>query len=147
MWLDNLKELKKKTGMSAKQIADKARLPERTVARILSGETDHPRIDTIGLIADAMGATMRDIFADTNVIVATETLTELKEAAEIVEAELDEAATKNEILETKIKALEMELALLKKDLQHKDELLAVHRQYLAIINSNIKESTSTLLSE
>ena len=102
MWLDNLKELKKKTGMSTKQIADKARLPERTVARILSGETDHPRIDTIGLIADAMGATMRDIFADTNVIVATETLTEVKEVAEIVEAERDEVATKNDMLEAKV---------------------------------------------
>lgn len=138
MWLDNLKELKKKTGMSAKQIADKARLPERTVARILSGETDHPRIDTIGLIADAMGATMRDIFADTNVIVATETLTEVKEVAEIVEAERDEVATKNEMLEAKITALTMENELLKKDLLHKEELLFVHKQYLAIIKSNIR---------
>lgn len=138
MWLDNLKELKKKTGMSAKQIADKARLPERTVARILSGETDHPRIDTIGLIADAMGATMRDIFADTNVIVATETLSEVKEVAEIVEAERDEVATKNEMLEAKITALTMENELLKKDLLHKEELLFVHKQYLAIIKSNIR---------
>jgi transcriptional regulator with XRE-family HTH domain len=138
MWLDNLKELKKKTGMSAKQIADKARLPERTVARILSGETDHPRIDTIGLIADAMGATMRDIFADTNVIVATETLTEVKEVAEIVEAERDEVATKNDMLEAKVNALTMEIELLKSQLQHKDELLSVHKQYLAIIKSNIR---------
>lgn len=138
MWLDNLKELKKKTGMSAKQIADKARLPERTVARILSGETDHPRIDTIGLIADAMGATMRDIFADTNVIVATETLSEVKEVAEIVEAERDEVATKNEMLEAKITALTMENELLKKDLLHKEELLFVHKQYLAIIKSNMR---------
>lgn len=138
MWLDNLKELKKKTGMSTKQIADKARLPERTVARILSGETDHPRIDTIGLIADAMGATMRDIFADTNVIVATETLSEVKEVAEIVEAERDEVATKNEMLEAKITALTMENELLKKDLLHKEELLFVHKQYLAIIKSNIR---------
>ena len=138
MWLDNLKELKKKTGMSTKQIADKARLPERTVARILSGETDHPRIDTIGLIADAMGATMRDIFADTNVIVATETLSEVKEVAEIVEAERDEVATKNEMREAKITALTMENELLKKDLLHKEELLFVHKQYLAIIKSNIR---------
>lgn len=138
MWLDNLKELKKKTEMSTKQIADKSRLPERTVARILSGETDHPRIDTLGLIADAMGVTLRDIFADTNVIVATETLTEVKEVAEIVEAERDEVATKNEMLEAKVNALTMEIELLKSQLQHKDELLSVHKQYLAIIKSNIK---------
>lgn len=138
MWLDNLKELKKRTGMSTKQIADKSRLPERTVARIISGETDHPRIDTLGLIVDAMGATLRDIFADTNVIVATETLTEVKEVAEIVEAERDEVAIKNEMLEAKVNALTMENELLKSQLQHKDELLSVHKQYLAIIKSNIR---------
>lgn len=138
MWLENLKELKKKTGMSAKQISDKSNLPERTVARIFSGETDHPRIDTLGLIVDAMGYTLRDIFADTNVIVATETLTEVKEVAEIVEAERDEVATKNEMLEAKVNALTMENELLKSQLQHKDELLSVHKQYLAIIKSNIR---------
>ena len=138
MWLDNLKELKKKTGMSTKQIADKSRLPERTVARIISGETDHPRIDTLGLIVDAIGATLRDIFADTNVIVATETLTAVKEVAEIVEAERDEVAIKNEMLEAKVNALTMENELLKSQLQHKDELLSVHKQYLAIIKSNIR---------
>lgn len=138
MWLDNLKDLKKKTGMTTKQIADKSRLPERTVARIISGETDHPRIDTLGLIADAMGVTLRDIFADTNVIVATETLSEVKEVAEIVEAERDEVATKNEMLEAKVNALTMENELLKSQLQHKDELLSVHKQYLAIIKSNIR---------
>jgi transcriptional regulator with XRE-family HTH domain len=138
MWIDNLKELKKKTGMSVKQIADRSKLPERTVARIISGETDHPRIDTIGLIVDAMGCTLRDIFADTNVIVATETLSEVKEVAEIVEAERDEVATKNEMLEAKINALTMENELLKSQLQHKDELLSVHKQYLAIIKSNIR---------
>ena len=138
MWLENLKDLKKKTEMSAKQISDKSRLPERTVARIFSGETDHPRIDTLGLIADAMGVTLRDIFADTNVIVATETLTEVKEVAEIVEAERDEVAIKNEMLEAKVTALTMEIELLKSQLQHKDELLSVHKQYLAIIKNNIR---------
>ena len=138
MWLDNLKDFKRKAGMSTKQIADKARLPERTVARIISGETDHPRIDTLGLIADAIGVTLRDIFADTNVIVATETLTEVKEVAEIVEAERDEVATKNEVLEAKLNAMTMEIELLKSQLQHKDELLSVHKQYLAIIKSNIR---------
>lgn len=44
MWLDNLKELKKKAGMSSKQIAEKTNLPERTVTRIFAGEAEHDRI-------------------------------------------------------------------------------------------------------
>ena len=129
MWLENLKELKKRTGMSVKQIADKANLPERTVSRIVSGETDHPRIDTLGLIVDAMGGTMQEVFADTNVIVATEKLVEIKEVAEVVEAELDVIAVENDMLKAKNAALSTENELLKKELAHKEELLAVHNFY------------------
>lgn len=138
MWLENIKELKKVTGMTNKSIADKAKLPEVTVNRIFSGDTDHPRIDTLALIVEAMGGKMRDIFADTNVIVATETLAEVKESAEVVEAEKEVTDSKNAMLEAKVTALEMEIALLKKDLQHKDELLAVHNYYISL-NKNIKE--------
>jgi hypothetical protein len=65
-------------------------------------------------------------------------LVEIKEVAEVREAERDVALVQNEMLETKIKALEMELALLKKDLQHKDELLAVHNYYISLAKNNIK---------
>ena len=39
MWLDNLKDLKKEKGLSTKQLAELANLPERTVIRVLSGST------------------------------------------------------------------------------------------------------------
>lgn len=129
MWLDNLKELKQKVGMTTKQIADKANLPERTVSRIISGETDHPRIDTLGIIVDALGITMQDVFADTNVVVATETLVEVKEVAEVVEAERNLVLAELEMLRAKTTAQEAEIALLKERLQHKDELLALHNYY------------------
>ena len=129
MWLDNLKDLKKKTGMSPKQIADKTNLPERTVNRIFSGETDHPRVDTIHLIVTALGGSLNDIFADTNVVVATESLVEVKESIDVVEAEHDRILVENEMLKTKNTALTMEVELLKKELQHKEELLALHNYY------------------
>ena len=129
MWLENLKELKKASGMSTKQIAEKANLPERTVSRILAGETDHPRIDTLGLIVDAIGVTLQDVFADTNVVVATEKLVNIKEAAEVVEAERDVIAVENDMLKAKNAALTTENELLKKELAHKEELLAVHNFY------------------
>lgn len=138
MWLENLKDLKKKAGMSTKQIAEKANLPERTVSRILAGETDHPRIDTLGLIVDALGITLQDIFADTNVIVATEKLVEIKEVAEVVEAERDVIAVENDMLKAKNSALTTEIELLKKELAHKEELLALHNYYKAHIEQLIK---------
>lgn len=138
MWLDNLKELKKKTGMSVKQIADKTKLPERTVNRIFSGETAHPYADTIDLIAKAFGCELGDIFADTGVIVATEQLVEIKESVDVVEAERDLTLAENEMLKAKNAALTTEIELLKKEIQHKDELLALHNYYKSVISGMTK---------
>lgn len=132
MWLDNLKEMKKLSGLSNKQIADKTKLPERTVTRILNGETDHPRVDTLYLIAQAVGANLNDIFADTTAVVATETLVEVKEVAEVVVAERDLVQAENDALKAKNDALTLEIELLKKELLHKEELLALVNYFTKI---------------
>lgn len=129
MWLENLKELKKKTGMSSKQIAEKTRLPERTVSRIFSGETEHPYADTLDLIVKALGYDLGDIFADTGVVVATESLLEVKEIVDVTEAEKEAVRIENEMLKAKNAALTTEIELLKKELLHKEELLALHNFY------------------
>ena len=129
MWLENLKELKKKTGMSSKQIAEKTRLPERTVSPIFSGETDHPYADTLDLIVKALGYDLGDIFADTGVVVATESLLEVKEIVDVTEAEKEAVRIENEMLKAKNAALTTEIELLKKELLHKEELLALHNFY------------------
>lgn len=129
MWLDNLKELKKSTGMTSKQIAEKTKLPERTVNRILTGETDHPRVDTVHLIVTALGGSLNDIFADTNAVVATETLVAVKENAEVIEAERNLVLAELEMLRAKTIAQDAEIQLLKERIQHKDELLALHNYY------------------
>ena len=136
MWLDNLKEMKKNKGMSAKQLADKTNLPERTINRILSGETDHPRVDTVHIIVTALGGTLNDIFADTNAVVATETLVEVKETVEVIEAEKDLALAELEMLRAKTTAQEAEIALLKERLQHKEEIIALHNYYNKLIPNN-----------
>ena len=132
MWLDNLKEMKKLSGLSNKQIADQTKLPERTVTRILNGETDHPRVDTLYLIAQAVGANLNDIFADTTAVVATETLVEVKEVAEVVVAERDLVQAENDALKAKNDALTLEIELLKKELLHKEELLALVNYFTKI---------------
>lgn len=138
MWLENLKELKKKTGMSSKQIAEKTRLPERTVSRIFAGESDHPYADTLDLIVKALGYDLGDIFADTGVIVATTELVEIKESVDVVEAERDLTLVENEMLKAKNAALTTEIELLKKEIQHKDELLALHNYYKSVISGMTK---------
>ena len=139
MWLENLKELKAKTKMSSKQIADMTKLPERTVKRIFSGDTDNPYVDTLHRIVTVLGGSLDDILADTKVVVATESLVEVKESANVMEAQRDLIAVENEMLKAKVAALTAENDLLSKELRHKEELLALHSYYKTHIEQLIKE--------
>jgi transcriptional regulator with XRE-family HTH domain len=129
MWLDNLKELKKKAGMSAKQIAEKTRLPERTVSRIFSGDTDNPYVDTLHRIVTILGGSLDDILADTKAVVATESLVEVQESANVIEAQRDLIAVENDMLKDKVAALTAENELLRLKLEHKEEIIAIHNYY------------------
>lgn len=139
MWLDNLKELKKKTGMSSKQIAEMTNLPERTVNRIFSGDTDNPYVDTLHRIVTVLGGSLDDILTDSKVVVATESMVEIKETVEVISAQHDVMAVENEMLKTKVAALTTELELLKKELAHKDEIIALHNYYKTHIEQIVKK--------
>lgn len=136
MWLDNLKELKQAKGMTSKQIADATKIPESTIKRIFSGDTSDPYVTTIHRIVITLGGSLDHIFADTNAVISTETVAEVKENAEVVKAENDIIVAENEILKTKVAALTMENELLKMQLSHKDELLALHNYYNKINPNN-----------
>lgn len=115
--------------MSSKQIADKTSLPERTVVRIFSGDTDSPYADTLRRIVQALGGSLDDIFADTKVVVGEKSLATLQDDVAAVTAERDLAIAENAILKDKVNALTAENELLKMQLMHKEELLALHNYY------------------
>ena len=129
MWLDNLKELKKAKGMTSKQIADATKIPESTIKRIFSGETTDPYVTTIHRIVIVLGGSLDHILADTNAVLSTETVVELKENVNMTVAERDLILAENEMLKSKNIALTTEVELLKREIQHKDELLALHNFY------------------
>ena len=64
VFLERLRILKDKSGMTTKQIAEKCDIPESTVARIFSGKTPNPTIITVMAMTKAMGGTAADIFDD-----------------------------------------------------------------------------------
>ena len=129
MWLDNLKELKKEKGVTNKQIAEKTLLPERTVNRIFSGDTDNPYVDTLHRIVSALGGSLDDILADTKMVVGTEKLVTLQENVDVVTAERDLIVAENAILKDKVQTLTAELDLIKMQLKHKDEIISIHNYY------------------
>lgn len=129
MWLDNLKELKKNKGMTCKQLSLDTNIPESTIKRIFSGDTDNPYVDTVRRIAIALDSSLDEILAETKVVVATDDLVEIKENADVAEAERDLVMVENEMLKTKNAALTTEIELLKKEIQHKEEIIALHNYY------------------
>lgn len=136
MWLTKLKELKAAKGLSTKQIAEKTKLPERTVTRLFSGETDSPYVDTLHRIVVALGGSLDDILADANVVVSTQTLAEVQENTASIIAERDQLLEEAAILKAKLDVLTREHDFLKMKLAHKEELLAVHNHYNKIKSKN-----------
>ena len=129
MWLDNLKELKKNAKMTSKEIADATKIPESTIKRIFAGETDDPYVSTIHRIVVVLGGSLDHILADTNAVLSTDNIVNVKETVDAVEAERKLMAAENEMLKAKNAVLTTENELLKKEILHKDELLALHSYY------------------
>ena len=128
MLLENLRYFKEVSKMTYEQIAEESTTPLSTVKRIFSGDSE-PLASTLYRIAKALKVSLDDILADTNVVLSPKTLIEVKENAEVVEAERDLVLVELEMLRAKTIAQDTEIQLLKERLQHKDELLALHNFY------------------
>lgn len=131
MLLENLKELKKGSGMTYEEIAYASKTSESTVKNIFSGKCE-PLASTLYRIVKALGGSLDDILADTNIVLSPKTLIEVQENAEVVEAERDLVRAELEMLRAKTTAQEAEIMLLKERLQHKEELLAVYNYFTKI---------------
>lgn len=138
MWLDNLKELKKKTGMSSKQIAEMTNLPERTVIRIFSGDTDNPYVDTLHRIVSVLGGSLDSILTDTKAVVGNKDLTTLQDDVNRLNGEVALLQAENSVMKDKIVTLTTENDLLRMKLEHKEEIVALHNYYKSLINGLAK---------
>jgi transcriptional regulator with XRE-family HTH domain len=130
MWLDRILEAKKEKGITTKSIADSARLPEKTVARILSGKTQAPYVDTVIVLGAAVGLSPREIFSETGLVVGDQDCPGLQE--EVTRLTEENAAQAQEILALRAEVgnITAENKLLALELKHKDEILAVHDHYI-----------------
>lgn len=118
--------------MTVKQIAEKTNLPERTVSRIFSGETDNPYVDTLHRIVTVLGSSLDGIFADTKLVVGEENLAALQADIDRLTSELTLANAELAVLRDKANTLSAENEVLRLKLEHKDELLALHNYYMKI---------------
>lgn len=57
-----LKKLKDESKLTTKQISELSGIPESTISRIMSGQTDNPSFDSICAIVKAMGGSLDAVF-------------------------------------------------------------------------------------
>lgn len=138
MWLDNLKELRKSKGITTKQIADLTNLPERTVIRIFSGDTDNPYVDTLHRIVSVLGGSLDSILADTKTVVGTTDMTTLQDDVNRLNGEVTLLQAENSVMKDKIVTLTTENDLLRMKLEHKEEIIALHNYYKSLLNGLAK---------
>ena len=138
MWLDNLKEMKKAKGLSSKQIALMTNLPERTVIRIFSGDTDNPYMDTLRRIVAVLDGSLDDLFAESKTIVGTKDLATLQAEVDRLTAENSIIAAENVILKDKVVTLNAEIEILRMKLEHKEEIISLHNYYKSVISGMTK---------
>lgn len=129
MWLDKLKELKKETGMSVKQIAEAANLPERTVTRVFSGDTDNPYVDTLHRIVSVLGGSLDGILADTKAVVGNANLATLQADVDKLNGDIALLSAENSMLKDKVTNLTAENEILRMKLEHKEEIISLHNYY------------------
>lgn len=130
MWLDNLKELKKAKGMSSKQIAEAAKLPERTVSRIFSGDTPNPYADTLYHIVVVLGGSLDDLLADSKTVVGSKNLISLQEEVDRLKNENAALKDENAVLKDKVDTLKDKIDVLK------DEIISTHSYYIKLRPNN-----------
>lgn len=139
MWLENLIELKNKSGYSNRQIAEGTSEPERTIIRIFSGETKYPTISTLIPIINFLGGSFDEIFSDTKAVVGNKNLAALQEKIDVLSAEKDILVADNNILKTQVTTLTARLELSETKLMYSEKLLAVHDYYNKLNQNNTKE--------
>ena len=62
--VESLKIMKKVSGMTTKDVADKSGVPEPTLEKIFSGATTDPKVSTMRSIVNAMGFNLDDLYKE-----------------------------------------------------------------------------------
>jgi transcriptional regulator with XRE-family HTH domain len=134
MWLERIIEAKKTQSITTKAMAEKVKLPEDTIARILSGKTKDPRLETVMRLGSAVGLNAWEIFAETGTVVGDKNLAELQaelDAANVslssLRGEVDSLAKANAELATQNAELNSELKHARREIELLDEVILAYK--------------------
>ena len=125
MWIDKTKDAKQKLGISYREIANRTngKLSERDVMKMIKGDYKRPPVDDVIVLGAALNLTPTQLFEDSSLVI--ESAETANEAADLREEN---------------KQLTVEVECLKKQLEHKNELLAAKEEALEAYKIIVKKS-------
>lgn len=123
MWRDRILEAKKAKGATTKSMAAYANMTERSVSRILSGESMDPYVSNVIVLGASVGLSPLEIFAETGLVVGNQDLTALQAEVDRLSEELEALLVEVTQLRGEVASLSAERDLLRLKLEHKDELV------------------------
>ena len=135
-WLINLIELKNKTGITVKQIAEMENVAEKSVSNVFSNKSKSPSVNLIRRIIHALGGSWREIFGESDAVIGNQDFATLQSEVDRLTEEninltnsLNIATLELNVLKEKLTALENENKLLCLKLEYEEKLNAVHSFY------------------
>ena len=145
MWRDSINQRKKEMGVSDKWIAEKSRVPLRTVTRITSGESPETSVSNIRAIFAVLDLSMDEEFSDSTCVIGGKRYRDLMDvnakltsekdalAAELerIRAELDLFKADKAAQDAALVALRAENDILRVKAELKDEIIATHKYYIS----------------
>lgn len=61
VWLDNLRIMKERSGLTTKEIASQSGIPEPTLEKLFAGQTKDPKLTTMTQLVHFLGFTLDDL--------------------------------------------------------------------------------------
>ena len=135
MWLDKLRELRKKSGKTNKYLAEHMHRSERTIGRYFSGEADLG-IDELQKMVDLMGGKLEDILDESDFKLPTPEIEALKKEIASLSTTIEDMTAKmmllnaeNAALEKQIVSLTAENDILRIKLEYEQKITSLHNYY------------------
>lgn len=108
-WQTALNELRAKTGMSYKQIADALNVSEKSVSRLFTGEAKKPDFFFVSQVIRKLGGSVSEVLGEGGAYIVSQDIITLQAQYEELKASYEKLLEENETLRTKNAALTDEL--------------------------------------